>query len=61
MLTLTRKQRLALRAVHQRHVPDLNYREFRRTVLPLLGDSTCATVWVPGMMLGIESNGETHS
>ena len=60
-MILTRKQRVALRRAHQRHVPDTNYREFRRTVSPLLGDSSCAMVYVPGMWLGIESNGETHT
>ena len=61
MIYLTRAQRLALRRVHQRHTPATNYREFRRTVYPLLGDSSCAMVYVPGMWLGIEANGETHS
>lgn len=60
-MKLNRKQRVALRRVHQRHVPDRNYLAFRRTVAPLLGDSSCATVWVPGMMLGIELDGITHS
>ena len=61
MTYLNRAQRVALKQVHTRHVPDTNYRVFRRTVFPLIGDNSCAMVWVPGMCLGIESNGETHS
>ena len=61
MIFLTKAQRVALKKVHDRHVPDIPYLVFRRSVFPLLGDATCAMVWVPGMCLGTEANGETHS
>ena len=61
MIFLTKAQRLALRAVHQRHARDTNYREFRRKVTPLLGDQSCVLVPVPGFWVGIELDGYTHT
>ena len=37
------------------------YREFRRTVYPLLGGGGCAMVPWCGMQIGIELDGHTHS
>jgi len=37
------------------------YREFRRTVQPMLGSDPCVLVPWCGMWLGIEVDGHTHS
>ena len=65
-MTLTREQRRALARVYRRHVafPQCrmtlsDYRAFRRTVRPDIGQSVL--VPVSGMWLGIEPDGYTHS
>jgi len=57
-MVLTRAQREALLRVWRRDNQCLNYRDFRRTVLPGPG---CAMVFWCGMWLGIEPDGYTHS
>jgi hypothetical protein len=64
MSTITRQQRVALKAVYDRHIlggfnSDFRpYRAFRRTVQP---GPDCIMVQVPGVWLGIETDGYTHS
>jgi len=41
-------------------VPSIQYRRFRKTVIPYFGD-TCIMVPYAGMWLGIEQDGHTHS
>ncbi len=72
MMNLTKPQRKALKQIYLRHIIRATrsgdrtgkipaYREFRRTVTPLLAGNGCAMVRVSGMWLGIETNGDTHS
>jgi hypothetical protein len=42
-------------------VPLIQYRKFRSTVVPYLGDDSCIMVPRWGMWLGIERDGYTHS
>jgi len=41
-------------------VPTTQWRKFRKSVRPFVGDS-CVMVYWAGMWLGIETNGYTHS
>lgn len=61
MTVLSRKQRVALFRVWSREWQGkpASYRAFRRTVIPAFGD--CIMVPWCGMILGIESDGYTHS
>ncbi len=58
MITLTRAQRVALKAVFDRGQHIGHYRTFRKTVAPGPG---CIMVPWCGMWLGIEPDGYTHS
>jgi hypothetical protein len=42
-------------------VPSLQWRRFRKTVTPYFDGSGCVMVPWHGMMLGIETDGYTHS
>ena len=58
MTPLTRQQRVSLKQVHDRHVPEKNYLWFRRQVLNY-GEYILINVgWG---YLGIERDGYTHS
>lgn len=72
MMNLTKAQRKALKQIYLRHIIRATrsgdrtgripaYREFRRTVTPLLCGNGCAMVHAGGMWLGIETDGYTHS
>jgi hypothetical protein len=67
MVKTTRAQREALLRIWRRWYPvgvfsypqnAPTYREFRKRVMP---GSDCVMVQVPGMWLGIETDGYTHS
>lgn len=62
MIDLTREQRVALKRVWLRHIDPalLSYREFRRQVVQVFYDD-CVMIEIPGMWLGIEKDGYTHS
>jgi len=45
----------------KRYVNPITYRQFRKTVMPLLGDPRCVMVKWGTMWLGIELDGHTHS
>jgi len=62
MEKLTREQVEALKAVYDRHVVptgESSYLSFRRTAWIMFDD--CLMVPVPGMTIGIERDGYTHT
>lgn len=61
-MTLTLPQRKALHQKWLENSQEMTYRAFRRTVHPLLGydDGSVMVEWC-GMLLGIETDGYTHS
>jgi hypothetical protein len=66
MITLTRPQRIALKRIYDSAKvtnPDLNYRAFRRTVVPYFGGTGCVLVPCPwaNIWVGIETDGYAHS
>jgi hypothetical protein len=42
-------------------VATIQWRKFRKTVEPYVGDDTCVMVPRWGMWIGVESNGYTHT
>lgn len=68
-MTLNRKQREALWGLFERsHIrkgiknpSGMTYRQFRRTVFPLMGEPRVAMVPFCGMIVGIEIDGYAHS
>jgi hypothetical protein len=76
MIVLTKPQRASLKRVYDRHIVEGSlpkpapgkatgfycptYREFRRTVQPYIGGD-CVLVKVPGMWIGIERDGHSHT
>lgn len=59
---LTPTKRLDYRDVHKTvRVPSVQWRRFRRQVLPGFDGSGCIMLPWRGMILGIETDGHTHS
>jgi hypothetical protein len=59
MITLTRKQRVALHRKWLQDTQFMTYRKFRKTIQ--YGSFGCIMVQWCGMWLGIETDGYTHS
>ncbi len=70
MITLTKAQRLSLKRIYERHIGSIveggktdhrTYRQFRKTVQPELCGYGAVMVQVPGMWIGIETDGYAHT
>jgi hypothetical protein len=66
-MKLTRKQRVALKKLYDRQSENRRkeqygtYKQFRKTVHPLIAGDGCIMVEWCGMFIGIETDGYTHS
>jgi len=61
MMVITKEQRLALKQLFDRSSQGLTYKQFRKTVQPLInGNWTIMVPWC-GMFVGIEVDGYSHT
>lgn len=61
MVKTTREQRVSLKRIRDRHCPDERYRDFRKRVEPVFFGGGAIIVQVPGMWIGIEPDGYSHT
>ncbi len=60
MINLTRAQRVSLHRKWKQSNQDMTYRNFRKTVQPMIGDNCVMVRWC-GMWCGIEIDGHVHA